>query len=149
MNPTTETTKSVKPSEPRASANPQQAPGGLVRATGESFAIVIGLFLCAWFLPWWNIIWPGIFAGLLVPHRRYAVARVAILTALVWVGIAMSYDWPTGGRLSSRIASVLSLPGFPLAYLLTGLLAGLLGAFAAAIGFFLFRATRGTTGRTP
>lgn len=70
--------------------------------------------------PWWSLVIPAFLAGWLLKFSVLHVAPVAALIA--WSTKSLYHDLPTGFRLSSRIAGILSLEGFIFAYLVMGLL---------------------------
>jgi len=99
-------------------------------------------FISGIYLPWWGFAISTLLVAVLV-HQRPGRAFLAGLLGvfLLWAGLAWWIDMKNNSVLSSKIASVLPLGGNAiLLVLVTGLLGGLVGGFAAMTGHYL-RAT--------
>ncbi len=99
-------------------------------------------FISGIYLPWWGFAISTLLVAVLV-HQQAGRAFLAGLLGvfLLWAGLAWWIDMKNNSVLSSKIASVLPLGGNAiLLVLVTGLLGGLVGGFAAMTGSYL-RAT--------
>lgn len=99
-------------------------------------------FISGIYLPWWGFAISTLLVAVLV-HQQAGKAFLAGLLGvfLLWAGLAWWIDMKNNSVLSSKIASVLPLGGNAiLLVLVTGLLGGLVGGFAAMTGHYL-RAT--------
>lgn len=85
-------------------------------------------------LPWWLIALPAGIVGFFYSSSKRAFIHVFLVGFVVWAGVAVAQDGFAGFRTSPRIAGVFSLPAGFLAYVVTGLVAGLITGTAAWIG---------------
>lgn len=101
-------------------------------------------FISGLFLPWWGIAITSLLVAVLI-HQKAGKAFLAGLLGvmLLWAGLAWWIDMKNNGVLSKKIASVLPLGGNAmLLILVTGLLGGLVGGFAAMTGSYLRTSSR-------
>jgi hypothetical protein len=110
--------------------------------------IAFGFAAAGFTLPWWGIGVPAAFAGAWFAYAHPGwnapnmLVRVAGLAALIWMAAVVVHDLPAAGRLSARIAAVMSLPGFAFAYIFTGMIAALVAGLAACVGYYGVQALR-------
>ncbi len=98
-------------------------------------ALSAGIAACAYAnIPWWTLILPSFIGGLGFTSARRSFLQVFSVAGLVWMTLAIFQDTQTGGRLGSRIAEVFYLHFGVLAYLLTGVIAGVTAGTAAWCG---------------
>lgn len=100
-------------------------------------------FIGGLYLPWWSVAIAAFAVALLV-HQKGGKAFLAGFTGvfLLWAGLAWWIDSKNQSLLSEKIALVLPLGGSSmLLILVTALLGGLTGGFAAMSGSYL-RASR-------
>jgi len=96
-------------------------------------------FISGLFLPWWCL---AIAAGAVaaVIHQKAGKAFLAGLLGvfLLWASLAWWMDMKNNSVISHKVASILPLGGSSWALILvTGLVGGLVGGFAAITGSFL------------
>lgn len=104
---------------------------GWVWPTYALFAL--GLLISGFMnLPWQHLIAFGLLAGFCLPLTRRAFVEIFILAFAVWIAMALWQDSAAGFRLSARISRVFSMALPPVAYIITGLVPGLLAGTAAA-----------------
>lgn len=99
-------------------------------------------FLAGMFLPWWSIALVAFLVALLMRQRIGAGFLAGFLGIfLLWGGLALWVDIRNQGILSHKIAQLLPLGGSSvLLVLVTALVGGLVGAFAALAGSALLPA---------
>lgn len=96
-------------------------------------------FISGLFLPWWGIAITSLLVAVIV-HQKAGKAFLSGLLGvfILWAGLAWWIDMKNNGILSKKIASVLPLGGNAiLLILVTGIIGGLVAAFAAMSGSFL------------
>lgn len=101
-------------------------------------------FISGLFLPWWGIAITSLLVAVLI-HQKAGKAFLSGLLGvmLLWVGLAWWIDMKNNGVLSKKIAQLLPLGGnVILLILVTGLLGGLVGGFAAMTGSYLRTSSR-------
>ena len=92
---------------------------------------------------WWHVAIP---AFIVAASRREQVVLAAVIGSLIsWFGMGLYFDLPTGFRLSGKITGIIGLHGWALAYLVTGLLVGIIVALAAYAGQNLRAGIRNTS----
>jgi len=99
-------------------------------------------FISGLFLPWWGIALAAFLMAAVI-HQKAGKAFFAGLLGvfLIWAGLAWWIDMKNNSVLSHKIAGILPLGGNSiLLILVTGLVGGLVGGFAAMAGSSL-RAT--------
>jgi len=105
--------------------------------------ILTGLlaYVCAFWLPWWSIALAAFVIALLIPQRPAKAFLAGLLGIfLLWALIATIIDIRNESLLSAKIAEVLPLGGSSiLLILVTGMVGGLVGGFAAMSGSYLRR----------
>jgi hypothetical protein len=103
----------------------------------QVIAILIVAFVLELFMPWWSIAIAAFAAG-------YALKSKANFTAgllgigLLWLIKAWLLDFASAAPLTERVAAIFSL-NKPLLMLVTALIGGLVGGFAAMTGALLKR----------
>lgn len=93
-------------------------------------------FISGLFLPWWGIAIAS-FATAAIVHQKAGKAFLAGLLGvfLLWAGLAWWIDVKNSSVLSQKVAAILPLGGSNWALILvTGLIGGLVGGFAALAG---------------
>jgi hypothetical protein len=84
------------------------------------------------FLPWWSIAIAAAAGGYFVKTKANFLAGF-ISVALLWIGYAYMLEANAAAPLAERVASIFSITK-PLLILVTGILGGLVGGFAAMAG---------------
>lgn len=107
----------------------------------QILAIVILGFLLELFLPWWSIAIAGFLGGLFLNTRMNFLAGFLAI-GLLWVGNAMVMDLSSPSDLADRVARIFMLHNKGLLLLVTFILCGLVGGFAAMTGGSLRRGNR-------
>lgn len=104
-------------------------------------AFVAGLYTA---LPWWSFTITSLLVAVAVhqrPGRAFLSGFLGIF--LLWAGMALWKDMANEHVLSSKVAQVLPLGGSYLVLILvTGVVGGLVGGFAALTGSFMRRSKR-------
>lgn len=101
-------------------------------------------FISGLFLPWWGIAITSLLVAVII-HQKAGKAFLSGLLGvfILWAGLAWWMDMKNNGILSKKIASVLPLGGNALLLILvTGIVGGLVAAFAAMSGSFLRASSR-------
>lgn len=101
-------------------------------------------FISGLFLPWWGIAITSLLVAVII-HQKAGKAFLSGLLGvfILWAGLAWWIDMKNNGILSKKIASVLPLGGNALLLILvTGIVGGLVAAFAAMSGSFLRASSR-------
>ena len=92
--------------------------------------IIIG-FILELFLPWWTIAIASFAVAYLVDTKSLASFFAGFLgIAILWVGMALYIDQSTHSILTEKVNRLLPLNAF----LLTGLIGGLVGGLSALTG---------------
>jgi hypothetical protein len=96
-------------------------------------------FISGLYLPWWGIAIVAFLVALLIHQFAWKAFFSGLLGVFfLWAGIAWWIDYRNSGILSQKVAAVLPLGGNSLLLILvTGLIGGLVGGFAAMAGSFL------------
>ncbi|HEY9487899.1 MAG TPA: hypothetical protein VIQ51_06200 [Chryseosolibacter sp.] len=94
--------------------------------------IFLGFFL-ELFLPWWCIALAAFAGGLLVNSRVNFLAGFLAI-GLLWIGKALITDLSADSDLADRVARIFMLHNKALLLLVTFILSGLVGGFAAMTG---------------
>ena len=102
--------------------------------------LVLGVFL-ELFLPWWSVAVAAFAGGALVTTRMNFLGGFLAIGVL-WLGKAMIMDLSTDSDLAARVAMIFMLQSKTLLILLTLLLGGLVGGFAAMTGGALRKTSR-------
>lgn len=97
--------------------------------------IVLG-FIAGKFLPWWSIAVVAFLVPLFLPQALWKSFLSGFLGIFIlWALIALWFDIRNDGLLASRVATLFSLDGSStLMILVTALLGGIVGGFAAMAG---------------
>ncbi|MDZ4844991.1 MAG: hypothetical protein SH857_05510 [Chitinophagales bacterium] len=86
-------------------------------------------------LPWWSLALAAFLIGIIVSQSLFFSFLSGLLgTALVWWVYAWFIDMNTASLLSEKIAAMLQIGSPTALILLGGVLAGIVGGFAAASG---------------
>ena len=104
-----------------------------MRLTVQMVLILILGFFLELFLPWWSVAIAAFAGGVLVTTRMNFLGGF-IAIGVLWLGKAMIMDLSTDSDLTSRVAAIFMLHSKTLLILLTLLLGGLVGGFAAMTG---------------
>jgi hypothetical protein len=93
-------------------------------------------FLAGLLLDWWSIAVVGFLVALLIPQTLFRSFLSGFLGIFVlWATLAFWIDGKNGSRLSHQIAELFKLGGSSiLLVLITALIGGLVGGFAAMAG---------------
>jgi hypothetical protein len=104
--------------------------------------IAILVFVLELLLPWWSIAIAAFIGGIALNSRaNFAAGFLAV--ALVWFLYALMMETTAAAPLTARVASLFSMNSI-LLMLVTALIGGLVGGFAAMAG----SAVRGTNKRS-
>jgi hypothetical protein len=97
--------------------------------------IALFSFIAGMFLPWWSLAIIAFAVGLLVPQRLWKSFLAGFLGIfLLWLVLALWLDLGNEQLLSRKIAELMHLPSSFLLVLITALVGGLTGGFAALSG---------------
>ncbi len=101
--------------------------------------IAVLSFISGLFLPWWGIAIDAFLVAIIIPQRSYMAFFSGFLGVfLLWAGLAWWIDMKNNGVLSHKMANVLPLGGnYLLVILASGLVGGLVAAFASLSGSYL------------
>ncbi|TCJ19257.1 hypothetical protein EPD60_02235 [Flaviaesturariibacter flavus] len=97
--------------------------------------ILLFAFIAGRYLPWWSVAVVAFLVGVALPQRlprSFLSGFLAIF--LLWAGIALWLDLENEQLLSRKVAELLHLPSSFLLLLVTALVGGLVGGFAALSG---------------
>jgi hypothetical protein len=103
----------------------------------QIIAISIAAFVLELFMPWWCIAIPALAAGYALKSKTNFLAGFLGI-ALLWLIKAWMLDASSSAPLAERVAAIFSL-NKPLLMLVTSLIGGLVGGFAAMTGAALKR----------
>jgi len=96
-------------------------------------------FVCGLYLPWWTIAVAAFIVALIIPQfpwKSFLSGFVGIF--LLWASLSWWKNFKNDGVLGSKIAELFSLPANSLLMILiTALVGGLIGGFAALSGSYL------------
>jgi hypothetical protein len=95
-------------------------------------AILIAAFLLEIFLPWWSIAIAA-FAGGLIFDTRSNFGAGFLAIALLWTLKALFIEMSAAATLTDRVAAIFTV-NKPVLFMITALLGGLVGGFAATAG---------------
>src|ERR1044071_6758395 len=108
------------------------------------FLIALLSFLIQLFLPWWSLAIVAFGCSFFLGKKAAQTFLIGFLACgLVWLLIALFIHFAKGDLMTNRIAVLLSLPSSWLLYLISFLIAGIVGGLAAASGFYLKMILRG------
>ena len=96
-------------------------------------------FIAGLFLPWWSIAIAAFVAALLIYQRSWKAFLAGFIgLLLLWGGLAFWIDLENESILSARIGELMGIGNNPiLLIVITGIIGGLVGGFAAMSGSFL------------
>lgn len=94
--------------------------------------IVLGFFM-ELFLPWWSMSIAALAGGFLINSRMNFLAGFLAI-GILWVVQALITDLSTDSGLADRVARIFMLHNKAVLLLVTFVLSGLVGAFAAMAG---------------
>jgi len=106
-----------------------------MKALLQFLSILILAFIFELLLPWWSIAIAAALGGFLFrSNLNFIMGFLAI--AVLWTGKALLIDMTAAVDLGERIAAILTVSK-PILFLVTALLGGLVGGFAALTGSLL------------
>jgi hypothetical protein len=112
------------------------------------FLIIFILSLLAGFiLPWWAIAVIAFFAALFIGKtsgKSFGAGFLAV--AIAWVILMLIKSIPNQNVLANRVSALFHLPGWIWIVVVTAIIGGLVGGFAAISGF-LFKKAFAKTGK--
>jgi hypothetical protein len=89
-------------------------------------------------LPWWSFAVCAFIVALAIHQKGWKAFLSAFLgVSLLWAALAAYYDLRNEHLLSARIAALLSIGSSVLLIIITALVGGLVGGFAALTGSYL------------
>ena len=94
--------------------------------------IVLG-YLLEQFLPWWSVAIAAFLGGVLVKTRLNFLAGFLAI-GFLWIGKALITDVSSDSEFADRVARIFMLHNKSILLLVTFLLSGLVGGFAAMTG---------------
>ena len=97
--------------------------------------IVLG-YLLEQFLPWWSVAIAAFLGGVLVKTRLNFLAGFLAI-GFLWIGKALITDVSSDSEFADRVARIFMLHNKSILLLVTFLLSGLVGGFAAMTGSVL------------
>ena len=98
----------------------------------QLIAIILAAFILELFMPWWCIAIAAFAAGYALKSKANFLAGLLGI-ALLWLIKAWLLDASASAPLAERVAAIFSLSK-PLLMLVTSLIGGLVGGFAAMTG---------------
>jgi hypothetical protein len=101
----------------------------------QVIAILIVAFVLELFMPWWSIALAAFAGGYVLKSKANFLAGLLGI-ALLWFIKAVMLDASAAAPLAERVAGIFSLSK-PLLMLVTALIGGLVGGFAAMTGALL------------
>jgi len=110
-----------------------------MKFTGALIVTALLSFIGCMYFPWWTIAVAAFITALLI-HQRSWKAFLAgfIALLLLWGGLAFWIDVKNDSILSVRISQLMGIGNDPvILILITGLIGGLVGGFAAMSASFL------------
>lgn len=106
--------------------------------------IILVTAILQYFGPWWTVVVAPFLVLLWRPtassFHAFLVGFAAI--ALLWFGYGLYQHSSTGGAMSNRIAQIFSLPNGIILLIVTTLVGGLVGGFAALSGCLVRKAAQ-------
>lgn len=106
----------------------------------QFIAIAIIAFVLELFMPWWSIAIAAFAAGFALKSKANFLAGLLGI-AILWLSKALIMEVSAAAPLADRVAGIFSL-NKPLLMLLTSLIGGLVGGFAAMTGASLKKERR-------
>ena len=99
----------------------------------QMLVIIVFGFLLELFLPWWSIAIAAFIGGLFINTRNNFIAGFLAI-GLLWVVKALLIDLSTDSGLADRVARIFMLHNKALLLMVTWIISGLVGGFAAMSG---------------
>jgi hypothetical protein len=98
--------------------------------------IAAGAALFQLWLPWWSLVIPALLVGFLMARNGVTAFFSGFLgVGLLWFGLALYIDNTTGSQLSQKVATLFMVKSVWLLQVVTALIGGLIGGFAALTGY--------------
>lgn len=102
-----------------------------------TFVFLLGL-LSQFIFPWWTLaIAAGIGTLIFADRSSIALAAGAIGAGLLWLISALVFHSEFGGGIAGRIAELISLPSIFWTYLITLIIAAVVGGLGGLTGYYL------------
>src|SRR5687768_10092064 len=103
--------------------------------------LLILSFALQWVLPWWILVILAFALAFWLANKAGSAFWAGFLgISMGWLGLSLFYHIHNDGLLTSRVATLFTLPQPWLLLLVTALLGGLLGGLAAFTGYLFRRA---------
>lgn len=104
-----------------------------MRFTVQLILIILLAGVLELFLPWWSIAIAGFIGGALV-HSRSNFLAGFLGCGLLWLGMAIVIDSAAAAPLVERVAAIFMGISKPSLFVITAIIGGLVGGFAAMAG---------------
>ncbi|MFP4092554.1 MAG: hypothetical protein ACLFUB_02220 [Cyclobacteriaceae bacterium] len=92
-------------------------------------------YLAELFLPWWSVVLVAFLVGFWLPNKGITAFLAGFLgVGLLWMIYAWLIDLESSSILSERLSGIFSMNSGVMMIIITGLVGGLTGAFAALSG---------------
>ena len=99
------------------------------------FAVILALtFTAGFILPWWAVAPLAFLAALFIKTTGRAFWCGFGGVGIAWLALALLKTFPNNNILATRMAALFHLPHWTLVLLVTVLIGGLIGGFAALTG---------------
>lgn len=99
----------------------------------QIIVIIILGYLLEQFLPWWSVAIAALVGGILVNTRLNFLAGFLAI-GLLWIGKALVTDVSSDSEFADRVARIFMLHNKSILLLVTFVLIGIVGGFAAMAG---------------
>ena len=99
----------------------------------QIIVIIILGYLLEQFLPWWSVAIAAFLGGILVTTRLNFLAGFLAI-GLLWIGKALVTDVSSDSEFADRVARIFMLHNKSILLLVTFVLIGIVGGFAAMTG---------------
>src|SRR5688572_18007879 len=99
----------------------------------QIIVIIILGYLLEQFLPWWSVAIAAFVGGILVTTRLNFLAGFLAI-GLLWIGKALVTDVSSDSEFADRVARIFMLHNKSILLLVTFVLSGIVGGFAAMTG---------------
>ncbi len=97
--------------------------------------IAVLCFITAQFMPWWSIIICASLVSFFLPGNNFNVFLSGFLGAgLLWLVMAWKVDMEVASIMSNKIVQLFPIEDTSMLVIITGILGGLVGGFAAFTG---------------